>query len=94
LFRQKIRRGLAPYYGIGASLAACLVALAAGRPDLALAAGAIWAALTAHFCWRRLKDTSRAPSHVAEMIVTSILIPPLALLTRVRGAARYRVLYL
>ena len=34
------------------------------------------------------------PAHVAEMLVTSILIPPLAVYWRLRGALRYRVAFL
>jgi hypothetical protein len=51
---------------------------------------AIWLALTARFCTERLAHTSRAPSHVAEMIVTSALIPPLAVFWRMVGAFKFR----
>lgn len=53
----------------------------------------LWAALTARFIARRLRGTSKAPSHVAEMIVTSILIPPLSVFWRVVGALRFRVAF-
>jgi hypothetical protein len=65
-----------------------------GARKLALGAGLAWAGLTGRFCAQRLRDTSRAPSHVAEMVVTSALIPPLALFWRWRGAVRYRVWFM
>jgi hypothetical protein len=79
---------------VGAALAAAAAAGAARRPRAALAAATIWAALTARFCARRLSGTARSPEHVAEMLVTSALIPPLSAFWRLRGAARYRVLFL
>ncbi|HZS59244.1 MAG TPA: glycosyltransferase [Gemmatimonadaceae bacterium] len=55
--------------------------------------GIVWAALTAGFCAQRLAGTSHSPRHLAEVAVTSILIPPLSVFWRLRGAARFRVLY-
>jgi hypothetical protein len=54
----------------------------------------VWVGLTGRFCARRLRGTSRAPGHVAEMVVTSALIPPLAVFWRVRGAVRFGVVLL
>jgi GT2 family glycosyltransferase len=81
------------YYGIltGGLLAAA--GLLAGRPGLAGAGGALWMALTARFCLRRLRGTSRRPGHVLEMALTSALIPPLAIAWRLAGAVRHRVLF-
>ena len=58
-----------------------------------LAAGSmvVWLLLTAWFCGRRLRHTSKRPGHVAEMVVTSALIPPLSVYWRLRGAWAYRV---
>ena len=53
----------------------------------------VWTALTARFAWQRLHGTSKAPSHVAEMIVTSVLIPPLSVFWRLVGALKYRVAF-
>lgn len=56
-------------------------------------AGAAWAAsmvLIGSFAWQRLRDTSREPRHVAEMIVTSAAIPFLSIYWRVRGAFHFR----
>lgn len=95
LYRQRIQP--APpwhYYGAVLGLAAAAAGLALGQAGVALAGAAVWLGLTARFCLRRLRGTSRAPRHVAEMVVTSALIPPLAVYWRLRGAARFRVFFL
>ena len=86
----------APPWAYYASLGALVLGLAGaarGRRR-GLIGGALWALLTARFCARRLCQTSRAPRHVAEMLVTSALIPPLAIFWRVRGAIKFRVWFL
>ena len=55
---------------------------------------ALWIGLTAQFSMERLRHTSRTIGHVAEMALTSALIPPLAVFWRIRGAVKYRVLFL
>jgi len=50
--------------------------------------------MTADFCAKRLRGTSRAPDHLAEMAVTSAAIPLLSVYWRLRGAFTYRVLFL
>lgn len=82
------------YYCIVAALLASLAALLMQAPVAAAALGSAWLFMTARFAWRRLRHTSRSPSHVAEMIVTSMLIPPLAIYWRVVGALRFRVGFL
>jgi GT2 family glycosyltransferase len=85
LYRERIRR--APrwdyYLTTGALLAGVLY------PALWL----VWLALTARFCLQRLQGTSHAPAHLAELAVTSLLIPPLAVFWRLLGALRYRVAF-
>lgn len=92
LYRERIQP--APpwhYYGIvGVFAFACIAAILQHGP-LALTALAIWALLTSRFCLRRLRHTSRSASHVAEMVVTSILIPPVAIFWRLTGAVKFRV---
>jgi GT2 family glycosyltransferase len=94
LYRERIQ-ATPPwrYYAIVAALGAIAVGGAARRPRLAAAGAAGWVALTAGFCRARLHGTSRAPAHVAEMAVTSMLIPPLAVGWRLLGALRYRVFF-
>ena len=92
LYRDRIQS--APpwrYYAVVAALGAMAAGAAAGRPRLVAAGAAGWLALTAGFCRARLQGTSRAPGHVVEMAVTSVLIPPLAVGWRLLGALRYRV---
>ena len=62
------------------------------RPD-ATGIG-VWGALTIGFWLTRLRGTSHAPAHLVEMLVTSALIPPLSVFWRLRGALRYRALFL
>jgi hypothetical protein len=92
LYRQKIRR--VPrwdYYAIVALLLAALAGLAAGSTTAVLGAAAGWLVLTARLCARRLAGNAKTPSHIAEMIVTSALVPPLAVFWHIAGSIRYRV---
>lgn len=92
LYRQKI--GVAPawnHYATVAVLATWVVGAGAGSPAIALPGAALWTAMTALLCRKRLHGTSRSVSHVAEMIVTSALIPPATVFWRLAGAVRHRV---
>lgn len=82
------------YYAIAMSIAVMFFAAIRGRPGLAMVAAGIWAVLTAEFCARRLNRNSLAPRHVAEMVVTSALIPPLSVFWRIYGALKFRVFFL
>ena len=83
------------YYATVATLLGTVAAIAVGASSpWVLGGAAVWIGLTADFCRRRLAHSSRRPIHVAEMIVTSALIPPLAVFWRLRGALRYRTLFL
>ncbi|WP_354685973.1 glycosyltransferase [Cupriavidus necator] len=95
LYRQRIRRTPPWHYYVAVlALLAVPVALLAGTPKVAAAAGLLWLALTAAFCARRLRGAALTPAHVAEMAVTSALIPPLSLYWRLRGALAFRVVFL
>jgi glycosyltransferase involved in cell wall biosynthesis len=52
---------------------------------------AVWLLLEALFIYRRLKPASKSRSHVMEMIVTSLAIPPVSLFWNGYGAIKYRV---
>ncbi|MBU9592033.1 glycosyltransferase family 2 protein [Burkholderia multivorans] len=97
--RMTYRRHIRPvppwhYYGaVFAALAAIVCFVARWHAAGAVFAG-IWAAITAWFCCKRLRGTALTPSHVAEMIVTSIAIPPVSLYWRIRGALHFRVFFL
>ncbi|KVE09969.1 glycosyltransferase family 2 protein [Burkholderia anthina] len=94
-YRRHIRP-VPPWHYYAAVLAAlgALGCFAAGWPAPAIVCAAVWAAITAGFCAKRLRGTQLTPSHVAEMIVTSIAIPPVSLYWRMRGALHFRVLFL
>jgi len=81
------------YYASLLLLFVGVVAAGTGNLPLALSAAGAWAALTVHFCLVRLRGTSKTPAHLLEMLVTSILIPPLAVYWRLRGALAYRVMF-
>jgi GT2 family glycosyltransferase len=94
LYRQLIPLVPRDYYASVGGLAVALGAGILGQRIWCMLATACWLYLTAQFCRRRLRGTSRAPSHVAEMLVTSAIIPPLSLFWHLRGAWRYRTLFL
>jgi glycosyltransferase involved in cell wall biosynthesis len=92
LFRMRIAAH-APrlYYAILFAATAAFICAIAREGIAAGCAFAIWAALTASFCSRRLNGTAHTASHILEMIVTSILIPFLSIFWRGYGAFRFRV---
>lgn len=93
-FRETIRT--APrreYYFTVAVLLAFVACMSLSLP-IAAAFGAAWLFMTARFCWQRLRHASRSFSHVAQVIVASMLIPPLAVYWRAVGALRFRARYL
>ncbi|HZU68286.1 MAG TPA: glycosyltransferase [Ktedonobacteraceae bacterium] len=95
LYRQKVQA--APpwhYYCIVVALLIALASILAGFWFIALGAITAWMLMTGRFVLQRLRDTSHAPSHVLEMIVTSMLIPPLSIFWRIIGAIRFRVFFL
>ncbi len=81
-------------YGTVASLVGAFATGALGRRTPATLAFGLWLLLTARFCAMRLRGTSRHPTHVAEMAVTSSLVPLLSVLWRLCGAVKYRVAFL
>ncbi|HEX2055144.1 MAG TPA: glycosyltransferase [Nitrospiraceae bacterium] len=96
LYRNKLQaRPPWRYYVIvGALLGTTVAGIMMPSPAWAIGFASIWAGLTAEFCVRRLRNTTRRPGHVAEMIITSALIPPLAIFWRLLGAIRYRTPFL
>lgn len=94
-YRCRIRPGVPlHYYVIAGSALGTLAMLLARQPGEALICGVAWAASTAAFAAKRLRGASFAPSHVAELLVTSALIPFLSIYWRLRGAVRFRTLFL
>ena len=92
LYRRKISAAPAwSYYLTLGALIVCAFGMAAGNKSLAWSGAAVWTLMTAMLSRRRLRGTSHAVSHVLEVIITSALIPPMAVFWRLAGAIRYRV---
>ncbi len=95
LYRERIRPFVPwSYYLMVALVVAAGIAFVYSHGDVAWLMMGAWLFLTARFCRRRLHRTTHRLGHVMEMIVTSVLIPPVAIAYRVAGAIRYRVLFL
>lgn len=95
LYRQRIRR-VPPwhfYLVVALALAAPLLLLA-GQTTAALVSLLGVLGLVLGIAATRLWRTAHTPSHVAEMLATSALIPFLSVYWRVRGAIHFRVLFL
>ena len=82
------------YYGTVLAGLFAVLSLIPGNRRLALGAAGCWAWQTGRFCARRLRGTRHTPDHIAEMLVTSALIPPLSIYWRLRGAIEFRVVFL
>ena len=94
LYRERIRKTARwDYYATVALLFGALLSALQGSLPLAGICLGLWAGLTARFCIQRLRGTSHKPSHVAEMIVTSALIPPVAVFWRLAGALKFRTAF-
>ena len=91
LYRRRIPGPPWDYYGIVLAVLVAAGSLIAGAAWPALTAGLVWLVLTGRFLARRLRGTSRRPAHMAEMAVTSVVIPFLSVFWRLRGAVRFRV---
>jgi glycosyltransferase involved in cell wall biosynthesis len=94
LYRQRIRPLRPPlYYPLVGLLGAAIALAVIGAGTAALVCLAGWLVLTGLLTWRRLERTSKAPRHVAEMVVTSLVIPILSIFWRLYGAVKFRVLF-
>jgi hypothetical protein len=82
------------HYVAFTALLTCLLGLIIDEPALAAGSGGLWLALTGCVAIHRLRRTSKALPHVLEMIITSALIPPVALFWRLAGAIKFRVGFL
>ncbi len=81
------------YYVNTAALASAAIGWASGRTWLLGPAGAIWTVGVMRFARYRLRNTSRNPLHLLEMVATSALVPPAAVFLRLKGALKYRVVF-
>ncbi|ANQ84991.1 glycosyltransferase family 2 protein [Azoarcus olearius] len=94
LYRQKIaaRPPLSYYLTVVAAFTA-FGALLGGASTVAATAVGAWCALTLGLALRRLRGTSLAWHNVADIVVSSTVIPLVAVFWRLAGAVRYRVLF-
>lgn len=89
-YRERIRTGPPWFYSlVSALLLLALVFALTGRLDLAGAALAGWFLATLIFFMRRLSRSARTWRNVAELFVTSLVIPPLSIIWRLVGIRRY-----
>lgn len=94
LYRQKISaKPPLRYYGIVLALIVALGSFLGGYGAVGAAALAVWLMLTGYVVWRRLRGSSRAFGNVADVVVTSALIPVLAVYWRLAGALHFRVVF-
>ncbi|WP_157267761.1 glycosyltransferase family 2 protein [Azohydromonas aeria] len=95
LFKERIRsRPPWRYVLIVLGTLAALGLALAGQGGAAALAALLALGGILGFAAKRLRGASRAPSHVAEMLVTSFAIPYLAMYWRLVGAWRFRVLFI
>ncbi|RZL04268.1 MAG: glycosyltransferase family 2 protein [Rubrivivax sp.] len=82
------------YYFVVLCTVLALASAATGHGLYALAFLAAALVAIAGFIFKRLEGASHSPSHVAEMVITSLAIPYLSIYWRLLGAARFRVLFI
>jgi GT2 family glycosyltransferase len=54
----------------------------------------VWCILTGWFAWKRLRNTSRSPVHITEMIFTSAIIPVLSVYYTIYGAIKFKTFFI
>lgn len=82
------------YYGMLAGMLVGIAGLLFGQRPVTAVGLAFWVGLVGRFIFKRLEHTSKRPDHVIEMIVTSLVIPFLAVYWRLRGSLHWRVFFL
>lgn len=94
LYRSKISsRPPLRYYLAVFALFAGFELLLLREPRAAMTAFAIWLGCTLVLAFFRWQRTSHAPRRVLEMLITSAAIPLLAVVWRIAGAFRFRVIF-
>jgi GT2 family glycosyltransferase len=81
------------YYAMLGCFAGGQAAFFARQRRLAALLLAGWLALEVRFFLHRAAGTSHRPRHLLDLALTSLLIPPLSVYWRLRGAIRYRVFF-
>jgi histidinol-phosphate phosphatase family protein len=84
-------RGRLPSHALTCAAAVtALIAFVSGRWRIARVAAGLWVALTTEFSARRFWAGPHTLAEAARMLVTSALIPPAAVLHRIRGELAFR----
>lgn len=92
LYKEKIQPTPQWHYYVIAAFLIAAAGFIARQDALKFAGLAGWILLTSAFTWKRLKATSHSWKHVAEMVLTSAVIPLLSLFWRFYGSWKYKVL--
>lgn len=95
LYRQRIRPQTPwHYYTINLFTVLFLVGSFKNAPVLMESSFWCWTVLTVWCVIRRLVHTSLSFKHIAEMVLTSVVIPVFSLFWRFYGAVKYRVFFI
>jgi glycosyltransferase involved in cell wall biosynthesis len=78
-------------HALTTGLGALALVTAVTRPRwVAALAGTAWTLLTAEFAWKRIAPGPRTKEEIRRMVITTVLIPPVACAHRLRGELRVR----
>jgi len=95
LYRKKIQSSPPIlYYAIILAFVVTIVGFVTQHTSLGLAGLITWLALTLYFAFIRLRNTRLTANHIAEMLVTSVIIPFCSIYWQWYGAAKFKVLYI
>ena len=95
LYREKIKsKSPVLYYLIIAAFVVMLIGLLTRQNMLTIAGLATWIGFTAFFAIKRLYITKLSLNHIAEMVITSLVIPFISVFWQWYGALKYRVLFI
>jgi GT2 family glycosyltransferase len=94
-FRESIRaRPPIAYYSIVLGQIVMLLGILRGRTRLASLGLSIWLPLVLRFYYQRARGTHSGLSNRVDLFLTSVVIPPVAIYWRLRGALHFRVPFL
>lgn len=95
LYRKKIQSSPPLlYYAMILAFLVMLIGFIGGNTSVGMAGLTTWLALTLFFTFKRLRNTRLTANHIAEMLVTSLVIPFCSIYWQWYGAAKFKVLYI
>jgi glycosyltransferase involved in cell wall biosynthesis len=92
--KRQMERTPRYYYVITLMLLLALLFTLYNNVPLTAACLTIWLALTGWFVFKRLRNTKRNLTHIAEMIVTSAVIPVLSVYWTIYGAIKFKTFFI